>query len=875
MPSTLLKNNLLFAYSNKNTPFETSGVQNYWNAFNYTYRVHKTYPRARSDQNVVLKYRGIRASPEKIVARMVLLQAKVPWDEQFDPNKGLLYDDVILDCRKPQPDTRSTYQLYHKRVYYTALETDYHAVRRLIRKRYALYNVLNDNHHTDVVYTELYQLSKSFLHVLVAYQLLRPGGDLLIRVHSYAPSIARPLLIVLCAVFSNVRLFASPLHSPMLLGCNALCTGVRNYDERTYHTLEGYMLAAREGRIPSTVDFASLGVTPALAQHVSEQYNAYVRPIVRYSMAYGSFLSKWSHEDLCRTNLSYLQARQEDIGRHVATTHYHRTIPTYPKYTGKRTHVTYLYLVQIPGTPMKGVVDALYARCVTRCSTPQRMVFYPASDHVTIVYTSPFVAMSEYPNDGVTFALTLHPYERFLRCRSFVQSNTSDAQVMGLKHACARFHIKDHGDMFTQLPYVHTSLFRNKVYCPQMKYVTNTFHQPSATNHYVYKIADLDKLCRRLNVETGVAAEEISTSVRREEGLPGKDRKDSKDDDSSSSSPLVALTDDIKSHINRVYDEDFIYFQYPIHSSAVALAHTLYVVSPITQCQHFWHFMLGEFIPLVMLVVKYQAVTPLQITMYKMQVKYPQNVFYQELAAAVPHLRIQIHGDIERIDHNYTTLKPLDNVTYEELVRSGDTEQIRSAVAYIQELVARQNRNRNRNRSRATTSASVDRRENVVPGHVVVHIRTDDSNAELNRYYKTHYADKWGQVASFTQTHGATRRRVTNIHDVVNAVHQFYRHKKQVEVVKSDSAEPLFGQIAKYVNCEVLVMEHGASMFFVMFLRPGSTIVEIIPRKKSTNPNKAVQALTWLAKLGGHTLRRVIVEDRVAKVSVADVLACL
>jgi hypothetical protein len=272
--------------------------------------------------------------------------------------------------------------------------------------------------------------------------------------------------------------------------------------------------------------------------------------------------------------------------------------------------------------------------------------------------------------------------------------------------------------------------------------------------------------------------------------------------------------------------------------------------------------MLGEFMPLVMMVVKYRAVTPLTITMYKTHKRFPLNVFYRELEAAVPTLRIHVHGDIERIDRNYTALQPLDNVTYDELVRSGDDERLRTAVEFVRELVTKRVR-----KDPKDADADAD-------PHVVVPIRTGDK--KMTRYYDTHFADKWGKAESFIKTHGAQRRRVTNMQEVVNALRRRYRHQKRVVAVSSDSTVPLFDQVVPYLNSDVLVLEHGAAMFFALFLRPRSTIVEIIPRNKMANVHqKAVQALKWVAKLGGHTLRRVVVTDSVAKVRVAEVLACL
>ena len=144
----------------------------------------------------------------------------------------------------------------------------------------------------------------------------------------------------------------------------------------------------------------------------------------------------------------------------------------------------------------------------------------------------------------------------------------------------------------------------------------------------------------------------------------------------------------------------------------------------------------------------------------------------------------------------------------------------------------------------------------------------------MKAYYAKHYATKHGEAKEFMKTYGTQRRKVLNMEDVVKSLSAFYARRNQnVQVIRSNANMPLMEQISMYLNTNVYILEHGAAMMFALFIRPKSTIIEIIPHKKYSNTSqKAVQSLVWISRLMGHTLHRVVVKDKFTNVNVRKVL---
>ena len=262
--------------------------------------------------------------------------------------------------------------------------------------------------------------------------------------------------------------------------------------------------------------------------------------------------------------------------------------------------------------------------------------------------------------------------------------------------------------------------------------------------------------------------------------------------------------------------------------------------------------MLGEYFPLVHHLHTHRKHRPLHIVLYKMQKNCPLNVFYAELQQALDGVTISLHSDMTRIQHNYTALQPLDNITRANLKHH--KRQLLETVRFLRETAIA--------RYGAPTSSP----------HASVHVR-NDTDTSLRKYYDTHYADKYGEAQPYMQTSGAQRRKVTNMPAVVDALKT--RLNKPVRVIHSRPHEPFLQQLHHYLSTDLYVLEHGAAMVFALFVRPSSTVIELIPRKKQQAKHPAVQSLQWIAALYEHTLHRVTVPDKIAPVSVKAVMQCV
>ena len=189
----------------------------------------------------------------------------------------------------------------------------------------------------------------------------------------------------------------------------------------------------------------------------------------------------------------------------------------------------------------------------------------------------------------------------------------------------------------------------------------------------------------------------------------------------------------------------------------------------------------------------------------------------------------------------------------------------------------------------AEIKARVDERKEAKP-LLVVQDR-NNLNDSLKDYYEVHHlAPEKNKVMSKRKTYGSVRRHVENLREVsmkcmiktvtylINTVYpqvaDALRDETQYEVqhIASDDNLTLKQQICQYSSANALVMGHGAGMIHLLWMRPDSTIVEVIPAEKLGHYNGGVQGCLRLATLCEFKLRRLVCEKTHCAIDVGSVV---
>jgi hypothetical protein len=266
---------------------------------------------------------------------------------------------------------------------------------------------------------------------------------------------------------------------------------------------------------------------------------------------------------------------------------------------------------------------------------------------------------------------------------------------------------------------------------------------------------------------------------------------------------------------------------------------TLYIQPAPTVSQHFWHFMMGEFLPIMYVVLKNEYT---HVHLYKEGHKagFPLNSFYDEVGGD-HNVSITISSR-KRRGHTYSTPLNWDWHNHRE------QHKLLWIVKYLKHWAC---------------GGAVPK-----PHTPLCIVQYRHNSSVLDAYYADH------ETLPKRKTYGAHRRKVTNLDSLSVRLQRHYGKSAQVKRVCSDTLT-LQQQITQYVNANVLVLGHGAGMVHMLWMQPKSLVVEIIPRTKAKDNNGAVQGCRRLCTIMGFRLERIVVADAHDVVGVEDVIRCV
>ena len=271
---------------------------------------------------------------------------------------------------------------------------------------------------------------------------------------------------------------------------------------------------------------------------------------------------------------------------------------------------------------------------------------------------------------------------------------------------------------------------------------------------------------------------------------------------------------------------------------------TLYIQPHPDISQHFWHFMMGEFLPIVYIILKYKYD---QVFICKSQTKckFPLNSFYQEVATDFG-FDVSISPNRES-NKKYITPKRWDWHFYNE------QQKLLWVVRRLKQWAGTE------------THIPIPKSKSQLYKPLML-VQCRKNTNVLNIYYREH------GLNARRQRYGEERRQVTNMESVASTLKQLkHQHGRRVIYTVPDGSS-LKKQINQYIQADTLVLGHGAGMVHVLWMMPHSLVVEIIPEKEHNEINGAVQGCPRLCNLMGFKIRRIVVAQQHCAVNVAAVV---
>jgi hypothetical protein len=229
---------------------------------------------------------------------------------------------------------------------------------------------------------------------------------------------------------------------------------------------------------------------------------------------------------------------------------------------------------------------------------------------------------------------------------------------------------------------------------------------------------------------------------------------------------------------------------------------------------HFWHQIMGEFMPVVSIIAK-EKPQKVYLVNSRRSWKAPFDKFYLELG-------------VEIIFRNkINSLEKLPTFTYKSWEYGWDQNSYKKcmlAVEYLKSLI----------------------QPNILKEDRIL-VQYRDSNKELEEYFHRNFS-------GIKKTYGTNRRFFKDMKKINTII-------PETEYIFADN-EPLLSQIRPYLNKDKLIIEHGAGMFFVFFMKENSKIIEILTPEKFKTKQNADQSLRRICKNRNNILERVVVPNK-------------
>lgn len=252
-------------------------------------------------------------------------------------------------------------------------------------------------------------------------------------------------------------------------------------------------------------------------------------------------------------------------------------------------------------------------------------------------------------------------------------------------------------------------------------------------------------------------------------------------------------------------------------------------------CKHFWHFMMGELMPIISIIQNTKASN---IYLYNPKRKWGKafDRFYMDICDN-DTVTIEFINDKLNIKKSINQYNIKDD-RWDWAWDTKDKKRFTQAVNWLTKETLKYMNSKYKH-------TSVD---------CLIQIRKDIPS--LTKYFRDDYPNIQNTVMDVT-TYGAARRNIKDFHKIKN---ELKKHNVSSTLITHDGIH-LYKQIYHYINKKSLWLEHGAGMFFSVFMKDKSNIVEVIPASKANEFNGAAQGLARLGILKNFHIERIIIEN--------------
>ena len=278
-------------------------------------------------------------------------------------------------------------------------------------------------------------------------------------------------------------------------------------------------------------------------------------------------------------------------------------------------------------------------------------------------------------------------------------------------------------------------------------------------------------------------------------------------------------------------------------------AKVLHIRPPSGVSNHFWHFMMGEFLPIMYVILKHRYKV---VYVHKPtgDLGFPLHAFYHEVCNDA---NVELH--ITDASHPPATqyVTPLNW----DWANQHEESKLLWVSQYLKRWAS----------PHTTTTTCADE-----PPERTTWVVQDRSNAQpLDDFYKQY---KMASKLVKRKVYGATRRQITNLKAVANRIRRTTTNGTlPVSVHYYDTdAHTLKEQIQQYSCANRLILGHGAGMVHMLWMQPDSKVIEIVPRHKFEQKNGAVQGATRLCKILKFDLKQIVVDTNHCSVDIPQIL---
>jgi len=272
-----------------------------------------------------------------------------------------------------------------------------------------------------------------------------------------------------------------------------------------------------------------------------------------------------------------------------------------------------------------------------------------------------------------------------------------------------------------------------------------------------------------------------------------------------------------------------------------------FVVSKETQ--HFWHFMMGELLPIVSQITRNPLVSSIVLHSQRKWYANPFDHFFDELAASMPGIKGRHSFNVSHVEvskGSFEAAVQIPDIVYRER-RAFQGAAFVHHCAWDSGTISLQSQRAFRQSAAFLRTLATTQTRPVVPYDQIIQMRIDDP--VLKQYFATHSAG--------SSTYGAGKRYVPGFNDFAQEVRRFFGSR--VGIISGDGL-PLLDQIHPYLSATTLLSTHGAGMVHALWMPPSSTVVELVPASVpntgdfsllSKGNGLGVQGLAWMAPILG------------------------